>query len=145
MLRAEKEPREFEVYERFIEGLVVQVADALEKGRRVLPIASVDMAHIGQFFGDADPLTPEQMQQIESRDMQYLETIVNQDKAALYDHIASDFDARRICGFPTMYLLIDLYDRLGISYEARTYDYQQAVNYDNDCAVTFAAMGLYEA
>lgn len=143
MLRQGKYPSEFEVYERFVESLTKVVADEMAAGTRVLPIASVDMAHIGTFFGDTEKLTPERLAEIEVRDAAYIAAISARDKAALFAHVAEDLDARRICGFPSMYLLLDLYDRLGISYTATTYEYQQAVDPQTDCAVTFAAMGLY--
>lgn len=101
------------------------------------------MAHVGQFFGDSGNLTPEFMQKIEARDRSYLDTIMRSDKQALFSHIEEDRDARRICGFPTMYTLLDLYQRLGIGIDTKLFDYRQAVDYPSDCAVTFAGMGLY--
>ena len=101
------------------------------------------MSHFVEPFGDSAPLTPEFMQQIEARDKMYLEALVAQDKTMLWNHIEEDLDQRRICGFPTMYTVLDLYDRLGIKYQASLYDYRQAVDYRTQCAVTFAGMGFY--
>jgi hypothetical protein len=106
-------------------------------------VAGVDMAHVGPHFGDTEALTPGYMQQVEVRDRAYLEAIKSQDKKALWQHIAEDSDARRICGFPTMYTILDLFERLQLQYTATLYDYRQAVDYSTGCAVTFAGMGLY--
>ena len=100
------------------------------------------MAHIGQAFGDSKPLSPEFMEHIAQRDRTYLETLLKNDKRALFSHIHEDQDARRICGFPTMYLTLDLFSRLGIQPRAELIDYRQAVDYKRDCAVTFAGMSF---
>jgi AmmeMemoRadiSam system protein B len=103
------------------------------------------MAHIGRAFGDPGALTPERMREIAARDARYLDAIEKQDKRALFDHIAEDRDARRICGFPTMYTVLDVLGRLGerLSYEILRYD--QAVDYTSDCAVTYAGVALYQS
>ncbi len=143
MLQSDKPPSEFEEYETFASALAEVISGRLKREQSVCFIAGVDMAHVGQQFGDKDKLTPEKMQHIEERDQQYLDCIVAQDKEALFAHIAEDMDARRICGFPTMYTLIDVCDKLGIQYTAQLFDYQQAVDFNTECAVTFAGMGLY--
>lgn len=138
-----RSPSENEEYESFVGSLTESLRTRMRAGKRICIIAGVDMAHVGQSFGDSSPLTPERMAGIEHRDREYLETIVAQDKARMFAHIAEDGDARRICGFPTMYTIIDLFDRLGIRYKAEVYDYRQAVDYPTECAVTFAGVGLY--
>lgn len=143
MLQAQRYPEEFEVYERFVESLYIASRERLAKGDRLLFIASVDMAHVGKHFGDAAALSPHGMEHIAERDAAYLRAIASNDKHQLFDHIAEDMDARRICGFPIMYVLLDLFERLAIRYKYTQFDYQQAVDYQSDCAVTFAAAGLY--
>lgn len=101
------------------------------------------MAHVGKSFGDDKPLTPEFMEHVRQRDLMYLQTIKEQDAHELFSHIAEDEDARRICGFPTMYTVLDVFKRLGIKCTASVYDYRQAVDYPRECAVTFAGVGLY--
>ncbi|MCB0352622.1 MAG: AmmeMemoRadiSam system protein B [Bdellovibrionales bacterium] len=137
-------PEKDEKYERFVESICEVIQHRVTLGERIGIIAGVDMAHIGQFFGDKEPLTPDTMKRIEERDRQYLESIVLQDKEMMFSHIAEDRDARRICGFPTMYTVIDIYNRLNLQYQAEVFGYHQAVDYESDCAVTFAAAGLYE-
>jgi predicted class III extradiol MEMO1 family dioxygenase len=97
---------------------------------------------MGQYFGDKEKLTPKLMEQIAERDRQYLELIEKQDKAGLFAHIAEDGDARKICGYPSVYLLLDILENLKIKSTITCIDYQQAVNYKNDCAVTFAGLKI---
>ena len=136
-------PHEDQEYEDFMNGLIEAVKHAKENQHRICFIAGVDMSHVGPAFGDNFQLTKEFMTEVETRDRVYLETILNRDKKALYEHIVEDADARRICGFPTMYTLLDLFDRLELDYKAELFSYQQAVDMQTGCAVTFAGLGFY--
>ena len=144
MVSAGRLPNEFEEYQSFIEVLTENLQKRIAAGQKVCVIAGVDMAHLGQYFGDTFQLSTEFMEKIRTDDLAYLDCIIRQDKEALFDHIAIDQDARRICGFPTMFTVIDLLDRLGIKYNGHIFDYRQAINYQNQCAVTFAGVGLYQ-
>jgi predicted class III extradiol MEMO1 family dioxygenase len=101
------------------------------------------MAHVGRSFGDEGALSPERMREIGYRDQQYLRAIEECNHKALFDHIAEDQDARRICGFPTMHLVLDVLSRLGGKTEVDVVAYDQAVDYPSDCAVTFAGVAMY--
>lgn len=83
---------------------------------------------------------PERMREIGYRDQQYLRAIEECNHKALFDHIAEDQDARRVCGFPTMYLVLDVLNRLGGETDVDVVAYDQAVDYPSDCAVTFAGV-----
>jgi len=141
MLNSGKYPEQFEQYDCLIDALASSLRSRTD--RKICIIAGVDMAHVGRYFGDKTSLTPLEMERIHERDMQYLSTISSGAKHKLFDHIAEDEDMRRICGFPTMYCVLDLLARLGWNFEAQLFEYRQAVDYASDCAVTFAAMGLY--
>lgn len=143
MLASGKLPEQYEEYDRFVESLVSVIKESRAAGKSICFVAGIDMAHVGRHFGDNGALTPDFMEQIAERDRQYLDCIQRQNRKDLFSHIAEDTDARRICGFPTMYTVIDCFDRLGIRYKARLYEYRQSVDYKSDCAVTFAGMGLY--
>lgn len=143
MLQAQREPSQYEPYETFAAALTECVSSWSAAGKRVCFIAGVDMAHVGRAFGDSGALTPEYMLQIEQRDRAYLVALESGDKRRLFAHMAEDCNARRVCGFPTMYTVLDVLGRLGWGYKAEVFDYRQAVDYKNDCAVTFAGMGFY--
>ena len=143
MLKSGKWPENFEEYDKFVSCFCDCLKDYISGGKKICIIAGVDMAHVGKHFGDSDSLSPAFMDKIAERDKEYLNTIVKQDKHAMFSHIAEDQDARRICGFPTMYTVIDCLERIGVKYRSEVIDYRQAVNYKTDCAVTFAGVGLY--
>lgn len=143
MISSGKLPNEHEEYDAFASALAESIREEISQGRTVCCIAGVDMAHVGRAFGDKDALTPGFMEHVALRDREYLDAIANHDKRKLFAHIAEDGDARKICGFPTMYTLLDVFERIGIKYNTNLFDYQQAVDYPSDCAVTFAGIGLY--
>lgn len=141
-LSAGRLPHEFQEYESFVGSLVEAIREEELEGRRVCCIAGIDMAHVGRFFGDEWELSSERMAAIAERDRYYIDAIAAHDHRALFEHIAEDLDARRVCGFPTMYTVLDAFSRLGVrtSCDARVYD--QAVDYQTGCAVTFSGLAL---
>lgn len=144
-LSGQRLPSDFEEYESFAGALTEVLARRLRDGARICFVAGVDMAHVGRAFGDPGAITDERMSAIAQQDESYLRFIVNRDRRGLFGHIASDMDARRICGFPTMYTVLDVMDRLGLESTGDVFDYRQAVDKAADCAVTFAGAGLYRA
>jgi MEMO1 family protein len=143
MLEAMRYPSEWEEYETFAGALTELVRKRTAQGSKITFLAGVDMAHVGRSFGDTDTLSPERMREIAQRDQGYLAAIERADHKALFDHIAEDQDARRICGFPTMYLVLDVLNRLGWKTQVEVVGYDQAVDYQTDCAVTFAGVAMY--
>jgi AmmeMemoRadiSam system protein B len=144
-IAAQRAPEHYDEYESFVASLAETYRNATSAGKSICLIAGVDMAHVGQNFGDKEPLSKDAMKHIEVRDQQYLDAVVRQDKHALFAHIAEDADQRRMCGFPTLYTTIDLFNRLGLTYRAEVVDYRQAVDFETDCAVTFAGITLHAA
>ncbi len=142
MLDSGKLPENFEEYDKFASSLTACIENLRKQGRTFCFIAGVDMAHVGMHFGDKEKLTPEFMSKVEEHDAIYIRHIINQDRKSLFAHIAEDMDRRRICGFPTIYTVIDVFDRLGIKYRSQLVEYRQAVDYSTDCAVTFAGMQI---
>jgi AmmeMemoRadiSam system protein B len=143
MLARNRYPHEYEEYETFSAALAELIRERVAGGSRVCFVAGVDMAHIGRSFGDEGALSQEKMAEIARRDAEYLAAIEARDKKRLFDHMAEDCDARRMCGFPTLYTVLDVMDRIGWQTECCTVKYEQAVDYVTDCAVTFAGMAMY--
>ncbi|MCB0336244.1 MAG: AmmeMemoRadiSam system protein B, partial [Bdellovibrionales bacterium] len=143
-IRKNTYPEELEIYESFVGELASITRGIVQAGSSLCIIGGVDMAHVGRSFGDPGALSPQSMEAIAERDHQYLQAISARDKHALFDHIAEDGDARRICGYPSLYVMLDLLERLEVPYEVEQDYYHQAVDYRNDCAVTFAGLSFYE-
>jgi hypothetical protein len=132
----------FDEYTSFVGACAEAIQQERQGGRRVCFIAGVDMAHVGRHFGDEGALSPEFMDRVAERDSCYLQAIQQHDLTALFAHIAEDQDARRICGFPTMYAVLDILKKLGDRVTCDVTHYDQAVDYQSDCAVTFAGLAL---
>jgi AmmeMemoRadiSam system protein B len=132
----------FDEYTSFVGACAEAIQQERQGGRRVCFIAGVDMAHMGRHFGDEGALTPEFMDLVAERDSRYLQAIQEHDLTALFSHVAEDQDARRICGFPTMYTVLDILKKLGDRVTCEVTRYDQAVDYQSDCAVTFAGLAL---
>jgi AmmeMemoRadiSam system protein B len=145
MLEAMRYPHEWEEYETFAGALTEIIKERAKNGEKIAFLAGVDMAHIGRSFGDEGALSPERMREIGYCDQRYLRAIEECNPKALFDHIAEDQDARRICGFPTMYLVLDVLNRLGGRIEVDVVAYDQAVDYPSDCAVTYAGVAMYRS
>jgi AmmeMemoRadiSam system protein B len=145
MLMEKRTPKHYEPYHRFVESLAETIEKhLLSQGKHFMVVAGVDMAHIGQFFGDQRELSDGWMEEIAQRDREYLSILEAEDEDALFEHIAYDQDERRVCGFPTMYTVLDLLKRLNLRGDVKHLDYRQAVNRSNGCAVTFGGMAFYE-
>jgi len=130
-------------YNCFVEAFVKTYQTWALQGRTIILLAGVDMAHVGAQFGDSFSLTDDFMLQVGSKDNQYLNLVCNHDTKGLFEHIAVDRDARRICGFPTLYTILDIFDRLGKSLDGQVIQYHQTVNYERTCGVTCAGVMLF--
>ncbi len=142
IVSVQRSPSEWEEYNTFASSLAEGLTEWNRAGHTFCFVAGVDMAHIGASFGDPGNLTPERMREIAIRDSEYLAAIECGDKDRLFSHIAEDGDARRMCGFPTMYTVLDVLERIGQKFTADAVYYDQAVDYTRDCAVTFAGVSM---
>lgn len=146
LLNKEISPQDHEEYKSFKDALTLALKEnCLDQNKSICFIAGVDMAHVGRTFGDKNSLTNDFLDKIRERDEIYLKHALNQNKDKLFSHIAEDKDARRICGYPTLYMMLDVLEGLGLTnLESSLFDYSQAVDFNTDCAVTFAGAGLYK-
>ena len=143
MLEEGRSPAEFDEYQDFVVNLAACISERASSGQKVCLIAAADMAHVGRAFGDACPLDQARLQKVAERDGVYLNQIKSGRKSDVLAHIAEDRDARRLCGFPAVYTLMDVLDRTAANYSVEVIDYRQAVDYGTDCAVSFAGIGFY--
>ena len=109
-------------------------------GKNVCFIAGVDMAHIGQQFGDADLLDDARLTQQWTDDQVLLSAACEGDTEAWFIHVAAVQDRDRICGLaPTYTMLKAMQPERG---EILKYD--QAVAEDRTSCVSFASVAFYE-
>jgi MEMO1 family protein len=117
----------------FIQALRDLVA---REKRQICFVAGVDLAHVGQQFGDREPITPDFLKWVEAEDHRLIDRLGALDARGFFDEIAKDQDKRRICGFSPLYSLIQLLD----GSHGRRLKYDQAFTPETGSAVTFVSM-----
>jgi AmmeMemoRadiSam system protein B len=128
-------PREIPQIREFIQGVkeAVRTTD-----REVCLIASADLSHIGLQFGDGDSASS-MLSETRVSDLEMLAYAEKMDAEGFYDSIRKDGDRRRICGFPPIYVFLNITEvRKG-----RLLRYAQSQNPETQSAVTFASLGFY--
>ncbi len=133
MIAANREPIEDPRVQDFVQA--IKIAAARLK-RRVCFIAGVDLSHIGQKFGDPEMLAAGTETLLESKDTEMLKHVENVDAAGFFASVAKDNDKRRICGFPAIYLLLNLIAPA----KARLLKYDRSVDRSTQSIVSFASM-----
>jgi hypothetical protein len=135
MLALGKRPEEDERIASFFEAMRSTLA---QFGERVAVIVSVDLAHVGQRFGDAEPLSPQFLSRVEREDLDFLRAAELLDTDGVLESIARDNDARRVDGFPGIYTLLHVLPLR----EGRILKYSQTVDYQAQSAVSFASLAF---
>lgn len=119
------------------------LSDSIKKlelsGKRVLLHGGIDLTHMGRSFGDSGQLTDLARIEIERRDRELLEAVLAGDGTSLFAHIAEDNDRRRICGFPTLYVMLSSMNQAGLRPRGELVEYRQAYDSSTDCLVSFAS------
>ncbi|MGB7946661.1 MAG: AmmeMemoRadiSam system protein B [Candidatus Binatia bacterium] len=117
----------------FIHALQELVAQA---SSRICFVAGVDLAHVGQQFGDRQPVTPDFLAWVKAEDHRLIDRLGALDARGFFEEVAKDQDKRRICGFSPLYSLIQLLD----NNNGTTLKYDQAFTPETGSAVTFVSM-----
>jgi AmmeMemoRadiSam system protein B len=77
-------------------------------GKRVLAVASVDLAHVGPNFGDDFPMDDSRRAQLQQVDANLIRAILKGDAEDFYNQISVVQNRHRICGFSSIYLMLRL-------------------------------------
>ena len=109
---------------------------AQNETRRVCFVAGVDLAHVGQQFGDREPVNDEFLKWVEAEDHKLVERLAALDAPGFFNEIAKDHDKRKICGFSPLYSLIHLLENV----RGNHLHYGQAFTPETGSAVTFTSM-----
>jgi len=133
MIAANRQPIEDARVQDLVQAIKVAAAS---RKRKVCFIAGVDLSHIGQKFGDQETLTYVAETLLEREDRQMLEHVENMDAAGFFTSLAKDNDKRRICGFPAIYVLLNLIAPA----KARLLKYDKSVEHATQSIVSFASM-----
>jgi AmmeMemoRadiSam system protein B len=134
MVPAGKSPRSVPLVREFIDSLREAMA---QDGRRITLIAAVDLAHIGQRFGDRWLVDPAHQASVERGDREMLDFVFEPNPEAYYAQVMQDRDARRICGLTPIYILTALME--SEQRRGALLHYTQWVDTDLSSSVTFAS------
>lgn len=120
-----------------VAGMVRALKSALSvEGKRVCLIAAVDVAHVGNQFGDPGELTAPVRDAIEAEDRATLAALERGDAEAFMASVRADEGRRKICGVPALYATACVVG--GATGELL--HYEQAVTPEIQSMVSFAAM-----
>lgn len=132
MIAARKQPIEDPRVQDFVQAVKIAVA---RNKKRICFVAGVDLAHVGQKFGAQERLTSATEIVVEREDREMLKHVENVDAAGFFDSVAKDNDKRNICGFPAMYVLLQLIHPA----KARVLKYDKSVERATQSLVSFAS------
>ena len=111
---------------------------ALE-AKRVCLIAAVDLAHVGNQFGDPGRVTDAVRAAIESADREMLAVVERGDSDAFVASAGADGGRRKICGVPALYVTLRALDGAA---SGELLHYEQAYTPETESVVSFAAMAF---
>ncbi len=132
-----RSPGETPAVSDFTEALQATIAAC---GKQVCFIAGVDMAHIGQQFGDEQLLDDARLTQQWTDDQTLLSAACEGDTEGWFIHVAAVQDRNRICGLAPTYTMLQAMQPT----RGEILKYDQAVAEDRSSCVSFASVAFYE-
>ena len=135
-------PMELDEMKRFVEA----VAGVLrEREGEVMLMASADLAHIGQKFGDEVPLTSRLLRKNGEEDEKMLFRVEAGDADSFFEFVRAEKDRRRVCGLTSIYACLAACDGAAGEEEGvsgQLLDYDQAPEDETQSVVSFVAMAI---
>ncbi len=122
-----------------VEEFIAVLKDTVVKqGKKVCYIAGVDLAHVGQKFGDQGPLTYSLLEGIESKDRAMLQYVQKVDAEGFFSYVQQEQDCRRICGLSSIYIMLSVME----AREGKLLRYEQAVERETQSTVSYASLAF---
>lgn len=119
----------------FADALAALLADT---DRRTIVIASADLSHVGQRFGEAEATSPEFMRTVEQSDRRLLALLEQRRESDFIASVSATQNATRICSIGCIYATL----RALPDAECSILRYHQATDFANETHVTCAAAVL---
>ena len=136
LLETGKSPAEDSEVSEMLAALKEVAAEIGEE--KICWIASVDLAHVGQRFGDSMPVDDALLTRIREYDRQLLDYAGAKDAEAFFQAIAAQHNQYRICGLAPIYCLLAILN--GSDTQGNLLRYQQSLEPESRSVVTFATM-----
>lgn len=96
-----------------LDKMAAVLAEEQARGRSVLVLNAIDLAHVGPRFGDDVELTPKLEKKIEAEDRESLVAALAHDADAFYASAVRDDAWRKVCGLSALYTGLRLARGLG--------------------------------
>jgi MEMO1 family protein len=128
-------PGEHEDIARMVQTLRDYLAEA---GGRVGVLISGDLAHLGPAFGDPQTFTADDAEENAAIDHDLLNVLEAASPDDWHETITADDNARRICGYPPLYLFLEACQPQA----GHTLAYAQATDPGGEQSVSFAAVAF---
>ncbi|MCK6622375.1 MAG: AmmeMemoRadiSam system protein B [Calditrichaceae bacterium] len=112
----------------------------IEQGKRAIFILSVDLAHVGPKFGDAQPVTESDAQRIRDADYKMFEILARLDGKSFYQLIEEDLLPRRVDACAAAATLLSVMEKG----EGKVVAYGQNFQPDTRSMVSYGSMAFYE-
>lgn len=94
------------IFETFASVLQTRIGQRQSHGEGILWIGAADLAHVGPRFGDPDPISDDDRDSLERRDLETFKPVLSGDRQGFLAEIRRERDRRRIQGLGTIYLLL---------------------------------------
>jgi AmmeMemoRadiSam system protein B len=122
-------------------GRMIEALRALSRAMHepICYLISGDLAHIGPYFGDPQPVSPAQLQSSRRKDDALLACAAVVDPAGFFRLIADEQDERRICGLPPAYTVLEALRPA----HGKLLHYDQYAHPAGQQSVSFASMTFY--
>ena len=133
LMTAGTEPIDAPEVARFVEAL--RAAEA-SSGKKVAYVGGIDLCHVGPEFGDPGPLDAATLDTVRAFDAAMLDRAGANDPAGWFAMAAAVENRWRVCGLAAAYTMLRA---IGPA-RGRLLSYDQAVNPERTCGVSFASM-----
>jgi hypothetical protein len=133
-----RDPIEDDEVRRFVAALR---AVEHERGDRVAYIGGVDLGHVGPEFGDPDRVDDGTLAALRSFDAAMVDRAAHGDARGWFAEAAAVANRWRVCGLAATYTFLHA---IGPA-DGRLLRYDQAVNPERTCCVSFASLSFEKA
>lgn len=119
-------PSKVPTIEKAIKDMGAVLKAEIAKGRSVMILNGIDLAHVGLRFGDEMEITPELETKIEAEDRESLVAAMALDADGFYASVVAGGHWRKVCGLSALYTGLRLMKEIGAKQPGRLLTYGQA-------------------
>jgi len=122
----DESPSKAPTIEKALKDFGEALREQTARGRRVMVLCGIDLAHVGPRFGDELEITPELERKIEGEDRKSLVDAMALDADGFYKSVIADGHWRKVCGLSALYTGLRLIKSLDGAAPGRLLAYGQA-------------------